>query len=329
MKVKTMLKFLLCFFIIGFSVFITNAKAALPDHVCYTCKNSEVQDGKCVNTGITVKKIQTLKTGIVLYAHCICFNCSSNNSTEIGVQDGKCVNKGTTVKKITDINGTLLYAHVGADGKVETGDTLTKSDKDPATQFFEAGKSTFEGRAKDIVNENLAPIKHIQRLIMLFGILISIIVILIYGIQWVTATSAKRQELKAGLYPLVIGIFLLGVGPTLGIEIYETLTLKFNADQGINNHANTMAGSIIDIIQTVGYIVAIIMVLVVGIQWLTGTANKRQELKGRMLNIIIGAILIAGGVTILDWIAGIVKIDMSASIETPWIVAHNSENIKV
>ena len=44
---------------------------------------------------------------------------------------------------------------------------------------------------------------------------------------------------------------------------------------------------------------AFIMVLVVGIQWVMATPAKKQELKGRMWNIAIGAALIVGAVTFL------------------------------
>ena len=78
----------------------------------------------------------------------------------------------------------------------------------------------------------------------------------------------------------------------------------------MTGHVQTIGGSIISVIQTIGYIVAVVMVLYVGIQWLIGTPAKKQELKGRMFSLVIGAILIAGGVTILDWIANIASEDM-------------------
>ena len=62
---------------------------------------------------------------------------------------------------------------------------------------------------------------------------------------------------------------------------------------------NILGGTVIDIVQTVGYAMAIIMVIVVGIQWVMATPSKKQELKGRMWNLVIGAALIAGSVTFL------------------------------
>lgn len=173
---------------------------------------------------------------------------------------------------------------------------------------------------------NIVPAKHIQSLIMLFGTLLAIVVILIYGIQWVTATSSKRQELKAGLWPLTIGIILLVIGPKMVLSVYDAF---FVSGVTLDGNMRSVAGRIITVVQTLGYIVAIIMILWVGIQWVTSNPNKRQELKSRMLNIAIGAILIAAGVTILDWIANIATNDMTAGIEAPHVVAQNIEDIKL
>jgi len=75
-------------------------------------------------------------------------------------------------------------------------------------------------------------------------------------------------------------------------------------------YVNKIGGTVITTIQTIGYIIAVVMVLYVGIQWLIGTPSKKQELKGRMWSLVIGAVLVAGGVTILGWIANIASEDL-------------------
>lgn len=72
---------------------------------------------------------------------------------------------------------------------------------------------------------------------------------------------------------------------------------------GVEDAVADVGAMAIDIVQTVGYIMAVIMVLVVGIQWVMATPAKKQELKGRMWNIVIGAALIVGGVTFLGIIS--------------------------
>jgi hypothetical protein len=78
----------------------------------------------------------------------------------------------------------------------------------------------------------------------------------------------------------------------------------------ISTHINKFGGTAITTVQTIGYIVAVVMVLYVGIQWLIGTPAKKQELKGRMVSLVVGAVLVAGGVTILGWISDIATKDL-------------------
>jgi len=70
--------------------------------------------------------------------------------------------------------------------------------------------------------------------------------------------------------------------------------LKGDSTGEISRFISKLGGDAIGIAQTCGYIIAVVMVLVVGIQWVMATPAKKQELKGRMWNIVIGAALIVG-----------------------------------
>lgn len=168
-----------------------------------------------------------------------------------------------------------------------------------------------------INNTGVAPAIHIYKMILGVGVVASVVVVAIYAIQWMMATPAKRQELKAGMWPLIIGVFLLVCGSALTTKIYD----MFSNDGGsladiIKNTGATVSGVVVK----VGYVVGVVMILVVGIQWLISTPNKRQELKGRMLNIIIGAALLIAGVTILGMVektANDVKNDLNSVTQGP------------
>lgn len=88
-----------------------------------------------------------------------------------------------------------------------------------------------------------------------------------------------------------------------------------NSAGKVTNSINNIGSTVITIVQTVGYVVAVVMVLIVGIQWLVGTPAKKQELKGRIINVVIGAVLIVGGVTLLGLVEGFVN-DSKNSIDT-------------
>ena len=88
-----------------------------------------------------------------------------------------------------------------------------------------------------------------------------------------------------------------------------------NTGTSVTTTVNNIGATIIGVVQAVGYVVAVVMVLTLGIQWLIGTPAKKQELKGRMWNVIIGAILIVGGVTLLGLVAKFTE-DTEGSIVT-------------
>jgi len=77
--------------------------------------------------------------------------------------------------------------------------------------------------------------------------------------------------------------------PTADTEITEKLG-------GISK----FIGIAITVLQWVGYAVAVIMILWLGVQWMLAQPAKKAELKGKMWSMAIGILLLVGGVTILD-----------------------------
>lgn len=76
------------------------------------------------------------------------------------------------------------------------------------------------------------------------------------------------------------------------------------ADAGqVGTALDNLGGQAVKIVQSVGYIVAVVMVLVFGIKWMMATPQKKQELKDRMWNLAIGVVLLVAGVSILGWVA--------------------------
>ena len=116
-----------------------------------------------------------------------------------------------------------------------------------------------------------------------FAVVLSIILPIIFELNGILVfTNAKYIE--EGVEPIVL------MGDLILYIISKVL---------VSIALLVVGGSIISVVQTLGYIIAIVMVLYVGIQWLIGTPAKKQELKGKMVNVVIGAILIIAGVTIL------------------------------
>ena len=58
--------------------------------------------------------------------------------------------------------------------------------------------------------------------------------------------------------------------------------------------------SIVTIMQTVGIVVAVVVLLVIGIKYMIGSAEEKAEYKKTMIPYIVGAILIFASTTIVN-----------------------------
>lgn len=71
---------------------------------------------------------------------------------------------------------------------------------------------------------------------------------------------------------------------------------KLNDDSGVAS----LGGQIVGIIQIIGIVVAVVILLVLGIKYMTGSAQEKAEYKKTMIPYIIGAILIFAASTIVN-----------------------------
>lgn len=70
------------------------------------------------------------------------------------------------------------------------------------------------------------------------------------------------------------------------------------ATQGVYN----IAGVVLGIAQAIGISVAVIMLIVIAIKYITASADGKAEIKKYALGYVVGAILLFGGVAILELI---------------------------
>lgn len=76
-------------------------------------------------------------------------------------------------------------------------------------------------------------------------------------------------------------------------------------NQGSISVLGGTVNNVLGAIQTLGYVVAIIMVMYVGIKYLTAGATKKAEAKETLIPILVGAILIVAATTITSWLFSI------------------------
>lgn len=90
-----------------------------------------------------------------------------------------------------------------------------------------------------------------------------------------------------------------GVSPT---DIADKLT---GTSSGAQNSVVNIGNQIIGVITTVGVVVAVIVLLVLGIKYMMGSASEKAEYKKTMIPYLVGSILIFGASAITKVIVGI------------------------
>lgn len=102
-------------------------------------------------------------------------------------------------------------------------------------------------------------------------------------------------------------VLFLALAPT---AISMAVPASFTENTGITDKMGGLEnaiGSVITVLKWIGYAIAVIMVLWLGVQWMLAQPAKKAELKGKMWSIAIGIILLVGGVTILDIVWGLAE----------------------
>ncbi len=73
-----------------------------------------------------------------------------------------------------------------------------------------------------------------------------------------------------------------------------------NGGQNVNGTAiQNIGGNIVTIVQVVGIVIAIVILLVIGIKYMIGSAEEKAEYKKTMIPYIVGAVLIFAGTSIV------------------------------
>lgn len=65
------------------------------------------------------------------------------------------------------------------------------------------------------------------------------------------------------------------------------------------SNITTVGANIVNIIQVVGIVIAVVVLLVIGIKYLIGSAQEKAEYKKTMIPYIVGAILIFAGTSLV------------------------------
>lgn len=96
-------------------------------------------------------------------------------------------------------------------------------------------------------------------------------------------------------------VFTLAVAPM--VSLADVPTIDPTAPSLLQGQAN-LVSQIASTVQWVGYAIAIVMILWLGVQWILAQPSKKAELKGKMWSMAIGIILLVAGATIVGAVWG-------------------------
>lgn len=100
---------------------------------------------------------------------------------------------------------------------------------------------------------------------------------------------------------LLLAIMLVTsiAGTVLAVDP-NTVLNELNGNGNVQTNDLTKVGNnIVTIIQVVGIVIAVIVLLVIGIKYMMGSASEKAEYKKTMIPYIVGAVLIFAGTSLV------------------------------
>ena len=108
--------------------------------------------------------------------------------------------------------------------------------------------------------------------------------------------STKTMKILTTIATIVL-ILSMGASIVYG----DTSPLDITAQEGAGvDQVKDLGGKLMGVLQTVGVVVAVIILIVLGIKYMMGSAEEKAEYKKTMIPYLVGAILIFAASTIAN-----------------------------
>jgi len=110
----------------------------------------------------------------------------------------------------------------------------------------------------------------------------------------------------------ILSVLLLTIA-ILAVTATATLAASVTIPTGSNvTVLKGIGGSIIGLVQAAGIIVAVVMIIVVGIKYLTSSPEGKAQYKGTLMAYVVGAVLIFAATQIVGIVANFANSNISA-----------------
>ncbi|MBQ2917508.1 MAG: TrbC/VirB2 family protein [Clostridia bacterium] len=114
--------------------------------------------------------------------------------------------------------------------------------------------------------------------------------------------NTRTMKILTTVFSALIMVAMLGTvvfaAPTAPTPNSVKDNVSYEGTAGITE----LGGKIMGIIQTVGVVVAVVILMVLGIKYMMGSAEEKAEYKKTMMPYLLGAVLIFGASTIANMV---------------------------
>ena len=120
-----------------------------------------------------------------------------------------------------------------------------------------------------------------------------------------------KKTVKIMSVLLIVMMLFVSMGSIVFADTASTVLNQMeqaqtNGSASGTNEITTLGGRIVTIVQVVGVIIAVIILLVIGIKYLLGSAEEKAEYKKTMIPYLVGAVLIFAGSTIVNAVYNVI-----------------------
>lgn len=114
---------------------------------------------------------------------------------------------------------------------------------------------------------------------------------------------------------IITALFIIAMLSTMVVSVFATPTDVLDTVQGDTNQAMSVGGlsstikNVIGVVQVICYSAAVIMLILIGVKFITASPEGKAEIKKAAIQYVIGAIIVFAAGTLLGIIA-----NMSTSV---------------
>lgn len=115
----------------------------------------------------------------------------------------------------------------------------------------------------------------------------------------------SKKTLKVISILVIIVCIIMAVSPVFAAE--EPTVNSITATYGDSEQITDLAGKVVGLIRTIGISASVIILMVIGLKFLMGSAEEKAEYKKSLMPYVIGAVILFGASAIAGFVVNFFK----------------------